>query len=550
VARESRESHETAARVLAIGLDGLEVTETERMMHAGELPALAALRDRSARFLLDHGPAQRTGLAWEHFWSGLTPEAAGRASAVEFDPSTYAVRQDGARFPPFFSNLDIDTVVVDPPYADLRLSPSVKGVAAWGAHDPGINATATSPTSLIGELEARFGSYPADRWMYATPWSSPVATTAMGDALAAGIRTRAELAQWLLTERFPDWDLGVVVVAEPHSAAEGLWHGIDPAHPLHEHESARAAADGFAAVYRAADQLVADLIAGTGAPTVVVFSPGGMGANHSDAASMLLLPELLFRWSSGTRALDVPARWHATPDLVPVPNGDADARWKREWFQRLDSGGSSSGASGVLRRIARPALPALRKMRARLPWLAPSGDGSLAWQPATWYRHHWPSMRAFALPSFYDGRIRVNLRGRERDGIVEPSDYTALCDELEGLARACVDPRTGRSVVETVERAASDPLHLDSSASDLVVVWRGCALAFDHPEHGLVGPVPYRRTGGHTGPFGFAYVSGPGIEPVDGGIASSFDVAPTIAELLGGTCHGISGSPLRLAARV
>jgi predicted AlkP superfamily phosphohydrolase/phosphomutase len=159
-------------------------------------------------------------------------------------------------------------------------------------------------------------------------------------------------------------------------------------------------------------------------------------------------------------------------------------------------------------------------------------------------------MRAFALPSFYDGRIRVNLRGRERDGVVESSDYLAVCDELEGVVRACVDPRTGQSVVETVERAPGDPRDLDSCDSDLVVVWRGCALAFDHPEHGLVGPVPYRRTGGHTGPFGFAYVSGPGIEPADHGVASSFDVAPTIVELLGERSEGISGSPLRLAARV
>jgi hypothetical protein len=62
-------------RVLAIGLDGLEVTLAERLMAAGEMPALAELRGRSARFRLDPGPAQRTGLAWEHVASGLSPEA-------------------------------------------------------------------------------------------------------------------------------------------------------------------------------------------------------------------------------------------------------------------------------------------------------------------------------------------------------------------------------------------------------------------------------------------------------------------------------------------
>src|SRR5687767_8568739 len=88
-------------RVLAIGLDGLEVTLAERLMAAGEMPALAALRGRAARFLLDHGPAQRTGLAWEHMASGRSPESARRWAAVEFDPATYRAWQEGARFTPW-----------------------------------------------------------------------------------------------------------------------------------------------------------------------------------------------------------------------------------------------------------------------------------------------------------------------------------------------------------------------------------------------------------------------------------------------------------------
>ena len=60
-------------RVLAIGLDGLELTLVERLIAEGEMPALAELRRRAARFRLDHGSAQRTGLAWEHVASGLSP---------------------------------------------------------------------------------------------------------------------------------------------------------------------------------------------------------------------------------------------------------------------------------------------------------------------------------------------------------------------------------------------------------------------------------------------------------------------------------------------
>ena len=53
-----------------------------------------------------------------------------------------------------------------------------------------------------------------------------------------------------------------------------------------------------------------------------------------------------------------------------------------------------------------------------------------------------------------------------------------------------------------------------------------------HPELGLVGPAPFRRTGGHTGPFGFAYLSGEGVDVGDGGIRSAFDVTPTVAAML------------------
>ena len=136
--------------VLAIGLDGFEVSYMERLMAAGELPVLRAVRERSARVLLDHGPAQRTGLAWEHFWSGRSPEAAQRASAVEFDPSDYTVWQEGASFAPFFASLDAHAVVFDPPYADLAHAPGVDGVVAWGAHDPGAGPGRIPPTCTPG----------------------------------------------------------------------------------------------------------------------------------------------------------------------------------------------------------------------------------------------------------------------------------------------------------------------------------------------------------------------------------------------------------------
>jgi predicted AlkP superfamily phosphohydrolase/phosphomutase len=143
-------------------------------------------------------------------------------------------------------------------------------------------------------------------------------------------------------------------------------------------------------------------------------------------------------------------------------------------------------------------------------------------------------MPAFALPSYYDGRVRLNLRGRERHGRVGIADYRRVLTEVESLIRAAIDPATGESAVDHVEYPASgDPLDLPATQADLVVVWRGVVACLEHPTLGRLGPVPYRRTGGHTGPFGMAYVPADGALPGDRGIRSAFDVVPTIIELLG-----------------
>src|SRR6478672_2857397 len=75
--------------LLVLGLDGFDIGFAEPLIESGDLPALRELRDRSRHFLLDHGPATRTGLAWEHFATGWTPERARRASMVDFESTAY-----------------------------------------------------------------------------------------------------------------------------------------------------------------------------------------------------------------------------------------------------------------------------------------------------------------------------------------------------------------------------------------------------------------------------------------------------------------------------
>ena len=529
-------------RVLAIGLDGLAVTYAEQLMAAGEMPALAELRKRGARVLLDHGAAQRTGLGWEHFASGLSPDAARRWAAVEFDPATYEVWQLGARFVPWWANVERRVVVFDTPYVDLRRAPKTRGIVAWGAHDAGTFA-ASRPSDLLGDMVRRFGDYPSD-WMYGTPWPSAALSQAMGEALTRALDTRTRAARWLASERLADWDFFFAVSGEVHSSIEGLWHGVDPAHPLHGHASSTAAARGLLEVHRALDRMVGELMRAAGDAAVCAFTMGGMGPNHSDVPSMVLLPELLYRHAFGRHLLTVPRAWAESPRNVPLlAEGDDWVAQGRTWVPMAERPRRLADLRAFLSGF--PILKAgVRGVRAAVTsWRAGGAAGprlDLDWQPAQRYRPHWPRMRAFALPSYYDGQIRLNLRGRERDGLVEPSRYEDTCREIEALLRECRNPRTGEPVVELIDRAATrDPLALDASESDLRVVWRGLVTALEHPRLGLVGPVPLRRTGGHTGSHGVAYIAAPGIAAGDRGVRSSFDVAPTIVELLG--CPRIPG---------
>jgi len=530
--------HTAGTRVLAIGLDGYEESVERELIAAGELPAIARLREQSAAFLLDHGVAQRTGLTWEQFSTGLSPQQAGRWAAVHFDPQTYSVWQEGTRTKPFAANLDCQTVVFDAPYFDMEQAEAVHGLVGWGAHDPGVPLSA-HPRELLEEFEARFGPYPATEWIYGQVWQSVSRTREMGNALAKACELRARAARWLLKDRMPDWDLAIVVVSEPHSALEALWHGLDPSHPLHNLPSAGPAREGIVQVYRAVDRLVADLAADFPECALMVFSMGGMGPNQSDLPSMMLLPELLYRHHCGQSFYRQPENWIG-PETTSMLAENA------VWHETVNANFPVSLKDSINTILAKAEWN-LRNL-AGLPKSSEMSHMRISndWIPASYYRRFWHQMKAFALPSYYDGRIRINLAGREKHGLVKPDHYHQELEELETLLRNCRDPFSGEAVVGDIEYTAlEDPRHLGATEGDMVVVWNHSFSALEHPALGRVGPVPTRRTGGHTGKYGMAYLRNTGLAKGDHGVRSSFDLVPTLIELLNESRpEGLSGESL------
>jgi predicted AlkP superfamily phosphohydrolase/phosphomutase len=550
--------------VAAIGLDGAEWPLIESLMAEGELPHLSALRARSALAELSD-PDYRTGLIWEHFLTGKGAAANGRLAAVEFRPDTYEVWQvGGRRIPPFYArSATMDdpprVIVFDVPYVTLTGEVDGVEITTWGGHDPGF-VRASRPPGILRQIDRIFGPHPALGNELAE-WYQDRPLDAMADGFVIGARRSADVALWL-QRRFGDWDLFLTVMPEPHGAGEKLWHGIsalrgESDYPPSWAPNAAHAGYRLREIYRTIDDAVGRITAALDDDSyLVVFSLNGTGENHADLPSMVFLPELLHRLEFGRPLLGQPDQeaWKEAGHPVVVPE---EAGWYEFMHQYFPARGIRGRARETTKRVMPPSLRALvrnlRSLRRHPPAgamigamgevipgeadLAQMSDDvhrtSLSWQIPSLYRPHWPNMRAFALPSFYDGRIRINLAGRERSGVVPLSEYDRVCGEVEEALRACRNPRTGKEVLAEVLRVrAGDPMAPDGPESDLQVVWTGAADAVEHPTAGMIGPFPFRRSGGHT-PTGFAFVSGPGIAPQHLGSRSSRDVTPTILSILG-----------------
>jgi hypothetical protein len=375
-------------------------------------------------------------------------------------------------------------------------------------------------------------------------------------AMERGAKLRAPVARYLL-DRFPDWQLFMTVWSEMHPAAEFLWHGVDPEHLLAGQPTASLGRDALRRIFRAVDDGVGELVATLPADVaIVLFALNGVRTGPGDTPSVVLLPEFLSRWYLG-RALLAPDdadEWRRA-GYPPVAPGQCQ---KRGYFsaRRIGARARAKTTQRVLAALPSAAWPvqhALRRVATdpRGKRLGPLGmiipseatvDAAIlaaartpVEQVAAWYQPMWPRMPAFALPSFAQGYVRMNVAGREADGIVDVDDYDGAVESLMSELQRCTSPRTGRQVVREVVRTRcntpSEVLAKDGPYADLVVVWDDCVDAMEHPGTGTIGPFPLQRVASHTS-NGFAHVIAPGIEPGDAGTTSALALPAMIQSLL------------------
>lgn len=492
--------------------DAASASVLDRLLTDGRLPTLAALRQRGTWHELDAPATQFAAGAQHTLYSGVELGDHGLFYPFQWSAADQRVHYMSAFEAPApvwerLGRRGTRTLAVDPyesrPPAD---PPPGTLVCGWQLHDRVVLRKWSSPGGADRRLERLFGP--------PQPVDEVFGRHTVDEML--GLRRRllgapgrvADAAALLLGEQ--PFDLAWLTFCAAHVAGHQFWDlsqlDADDLDPRAE----RVLTGTLEEVYRAVDVALGRVIdALPPAADVMVVSPVGMDVNTSRAD---LLPEML-------RAVLDPGE-----------------------------GGQARGSSSIWR--LRAALPS--GLRARVAAALPERAALDLTARLELRGVDWSSTRAFAHPAENQGYIRLNLRGRERDGIVAPEQADELMDEIADGLRTFVD-LDGAPTVQSIDRVA-DLFGSGARAHqlpDLIVRWT------DRPATRLEGVRSDRfgtvmrhgvgsgRSGNHTEGDAWALVVPGSSRPVEPARPPRLeDVAATAAAVAGADLGGIAGQPL------
>jgi predicted AlkP superfamily phosphohydrolase/phosphomutase len=497
-----------SARILVIGLDAAEATLIEAWASQGLLPNFAMLASDSAVYHLDNSLETLPGAIWPELVSGRSSGQvplyyhprqvrSGEASyrpieAQEVDANDYFWVQA--------SRAGRRVAVVDMP--QTVPFPDLNGIQLmeWGLHDRNFSIASTPP-ALIDEIHARYGRHPIT--LCDSHERKPQNYRALRNKLLAGTETKTRLMLDMMGRE--DWDLFTGCYGETHCVGHQFWHFYDEGHHWYDHHAPAELRHAILDVYRQVDAGIGELItaAGPGA-TVLVVASHGMGPYTGGPR---LLPEVLVRLGLGSN----------------------DNR--------------ASAASRVVRRAQEIARHTPRPLRPLLKALARSGPVKSIQSNAGCLINPLEASdtKACALHNNRCGAIRLNIRGREPFGCVEPgAEAAALMAEIHQGLLALKDPSSGEPIVDhitTAIEAFGSNHHPD--VPDIMVTFRNDLGVIERCSSARVGDVYVEnyhpnipRSGDHTTESRL-WALGPGIKPGDGANRGNvLDLSPTVLALL------------------
>jgi len=503
-------------RLVVIGLDSGDPDLIRTWAAAGELVTFRRLIETTAHGRVINPLGLEAGSAWPTFYNGLDPAKHGQYDGTRrFDPASYSdvkYSRDMLYQAPIWKVLGDAgrrIALVDAPYRYLSGEFDGIEVHDWGTHAPtGSNsfaAFATHPPELADELTQRFGSDPLGGAMCdAHRPRSLSEQREFRDRLVKRAEAKGAMAEYLL--RRGDWDFFLATFSECHCIGHHAWHVHDASHPEHDAAMARELGDPVLDVYKAVDRAVGRLLERIPDDhTVVVYCSHGMGSRFSGTH---FLDRVLMRLE-GLQSRDTPnpltgmmrSAWRSLPSPVRLALKPAQAKAYKKIYH------DNFGGNRARRRFFE------------------------------------------ILANDRTAGIRINLAGREDQGVVQPGeDYDATCRDLERKLLRIVNSDTGVPLVREVHRTAD--CHRGSRQNDLpdlLVTWNGVGrlTRIESPDIGIMQHVELSyRTGDHK-PEGMFYAYGPEvhrkgeISPVD-----VVDFAPTFAQLLDAEMPETDGKPI------
>jgi predicted AlkP superfamily phosphohydrolase/phosphomutase len=490
------------AKIVVVGLELGDGQLLQAWARAGKLPFLAGLIERGCWGWLDTTADHLHISAWPTIYTGVAPGEHGVYFTFQPAPGLQGYQRFHAGLygrPTVWQILDRAgrrCAVIDPPYSHPEEGFGGRFVYDWGswAHylQPG-----SVPAGLLKQLEQACGPYPLGSEANDLGFA-PLERADTARRLVTSVRSKAEATCWLM--RQSPADLVFTVFGETHVAGHYCWSSelADPQQVQAE--------SPMLLVYQELDRAIERIHreAGDGA-TVIVISGDRVGPNH---AGWHLLPDVLVRLG-----------YLASGD-APRPVGEAPRSGRK--FDPV--------------KALRDLLP--KDFRKSLARKLPTKLRDKLAQRVDTADIDWSRTRAYCLPTDLEGYIRINLSGREPQGIVAPgAEYETLLDEISAALTDLADPETNRPLVREVLRASrSFPGERLAYLPDLIVRWAG-----EGPVTGAtsarIGTLqkesPDPRPGTHTGP-GFVLASGPSIQSA-GTLPSGHivDFAPTLLALLG-----------------
>jgi predicted AlkP superfamily phosphohydrolase/phosphomutase len=481
--------------LLLVGIDAACEEVTDSLVADGVVPTLARLTTEGPNGPLRSQVPPWTASAWPSLYTGTNPGKHGVFGFLTYEGYDWdVVNATHVRERPLWHTLDhhgLSSVVVNVPVTappepfDGALVPGYVG-----PEDPPCH-----PEGVLDDVRAAVGDYRVyPRWTGTGHEPTRDERVAEYRDLVA---SRGAAFRYL-AERF-DPDFGFLQFQQSDTVFHEL-PGDD---------------DAVASVYGAIDDELAATIEAVEPRMVVLCSDHGMGRydGYEFRVNELLRREGLAAGVSGAGGMP---EWGLVRDAELTGAGDDPSLAERAMSAAARAGVTSQRIGAVLAALRLDGLVA----RVVPDDLVRAGIE----------RVDFPASQAY-MRSRIECGVRVNLAGREPEGVVQPEEYDALCDRLVELFRAVETP-DGDPVFERVDRreAFFDGPRIDD-APDVVVVptdfdqFLSAQLresVFGEPRE------PYNHKWD-----GMLALSGPGTEAADLDGAHLFDVAPTVLTLLG-----------------